>query len=129
MKPITPSGTRTRLISRPDGRRVASTVSPTGSGSAAISRSPKAIVSMRASVSVSRSRKARGTPAARARSRSERLASRMAPVFSSRPRAICVSASFFVRVEQRASAREAARAARAFVSTSVFTSMSALRPT
>src|SRR6267142_912504 len=129
MKPMTPSGTRTRLISSPDGRRVVSTVSPTGSGRAAISRRPIAMVSIRASVRVSRSRKARAAPPARARSRSTRLASRMAAVFSSSPRAICARASFFVRVEQRASARAAARAARAFVSTSVFTSMSALRPT
>src|SRR2546421_212846 len=85
MKPITPSGTRTRAISRPVGRRHASTVSPTGSGSAAISRRPAAMVSMRTSVSVRRSRKARGTPVARARSRSARLASRIAGVFSSAP--------------------------------------------
>src|SRR3972149_2725283 len=40
MKPITPRGTRTREISRPFGRRHDSATVPTGSGSAAISRSP-----------------------------------------------------------------------------------------
>src|SRR5262245_6259784 len=123
MKPITPSGTRTRAISRPFGRRHASTVSPTGSGSVAISRSAAAMVSTRTSVSVRRSRNARGTPAARARSRSARLASRMAAVFSSRPRAICRSASFLVRVPHSASARAASRAARALLSISVLTFM------
>src|SRR2546428_5680146 len=123
MKPMTPRGTGTRAISRPLGRRQASTVSPTGSGSAAISRRPAAIVSMRASVSVRRSRNARGWPAARARSRSARLASRMAAVFSSSPRAICSSASFLVRLPHSARARAASRAARALVSTSVLTSI------
>src|SRR5437879_5773723 len=61
MNPMTPSGTRTREISIPLGRRHDSTTVPTGSGSAAISRSPCAISSMRASVSIRRSRKARAT--------------------------------------------------------------------
>jgi len=87
------------------------------------SRRPVAIASIRASVSVRRSRKARVAPVARVRSRSARLASRMAAVFSSSPRAICCKASFLVRVEQRASSRAASRAARALPCTSVVTSM------
>ena len=67
MKPMTPSGTRTREISIPFGRRQASTVSPTGSGSAATWRRPAAISSMRASESVSLSMKAEVSPAARPR--------------------------------------------------------------
>ena len=126
MKPMTPSGTRTRAISSPLGRRHVSTVSPTGSGSAATWRRPAAISSMRPSVSVSRSTKARACPAARARSRSARLASRIAAVFSSSPRAIWASASFFVRVEASARTRAASFAAFAFVSTCAAASMLAL---
>src|SRR5262245_38360896 len=118
MKPITPSGTRTREISSPFGRRQVSTTLPTGSGSAAICRRPVAISSMRLSVSVSRSRNARGWPSARARSTSARLASVSAAAFSSRARAICASASFLTRVVQSASARAPSRAARARASTS-----------
>src|SRR5258706_276849 len=71
----TPIGTRTWAISRPFGRRQALIVSPTGSGRAAISSSPRAIASMRSGVSVRRSRKAALSPAARVRSTSARLAS------------------------------------------------------
>src|SRR5689334_20952461 len=122
MKPMTPSGTRTREISMPLGRRHDSTTVPTGSGRAAIWRSPWAISSIRDSVSVRRSRKARAWPLARARSRSARLASSSAAVFSSRARAICASASSFTRVPHTASVWAAARAARAFDSTSRLTS-------
>src|SRR5882672_8960267 len=115
MNPMTPSGTRTREISMPLGRRHDSTTLPTGSGSAAISRSPCAISSIRASVSVRRSRNARATRP-RARSRSPRFASSSVSVFSTSPRAICMSASFFVLVGQSASARAAPRAARARIS-------------
>src|SRR3972149_5987438 len=51
MNPTTPSGTRTRAISMPLGRRQTSTVFPTGSGSPATRRSPAAISSTRPSVS------------------------------------------------------------------------------
>ena len=98
MKPMTPRGTRTRAISTPLGRRQTSTVSPTGSGSPATCRRPTAISSIRASVRVRRSSEARVSPADRARSRSARLASSTAGVFSSSPRAICCRASFFARV-------------------------------
>src|SRR5262245_52265477 len=123
MKPMTPRGTRTREISRPLGRRHVSTTWPTGSGNAATWRSPCAISSIRASVSVNRSRKARVRPLPRARSRSARLATRRASVFSSRPRAIWVRASFLTLVERTARATAASRAARALPATRLFTSM------
>src|SRR6266404_1177205 len=125
MKPTTPRGTRTREISMPLGRRHDSTTVPTGSGSAAIWRRPLAISSIRASLSVRRSRKARVRPLVRARSKSARLAPSRADVFSSRARAICASASSFTRVPHTASAWAAARAARAFDSTSCLTSIPA----
>ena len=53
--PITPSGTRTREILSPFGRSQDAIALPTGSGRAAISSSPRAMASTRASVSVSRS--------------------------------------------------------------------------
>src|SRR5436309_5043727 len=126
MNAITPSGTRTREISRPLGRRQDSTTVPTGSGSAAVSRSPCAISSTRASLSASRSRNARATPRLRARSTSARLASRSAAVFSTSPPAIRTSASFLIFVGQSASVRAASRAARAFASTTARTSMAIL---
>jgi len=122
MKPITPSGTRTREISIPLGRRHESTTAPTGSGKAAISRRPCAISSMRDSVSVSRSRNAFATRP-RACSTSARLASSSTWLFSTRPRAICCSASFFVLVGHSAIARAAARADRARASMRAFGSM------
>src|SRR5437867_1453750 len=78
---------------------------------------------MRASVSVRRSMNARVRPFVRARSRSARLASSSAALFSSSACAIWASASSFTRVPQTASACAAARAARAFDSTSCLTSM------
>src|SRR5215470_6109933 len=122
MKPITPSGTRTREISMPLGRRHDSTTAPTGSGRAAISRSPCAISSIRDSVSVNRSRNALATRP-RARSTSARLASSSTWLFSTSPSAICCSASFFVRVGHSAIARAAARAARARASIRAFGSI------
>src|SRR6266566_503404 len=133
MNPITPRGTRTREISMPLGRRHDSTTAPTGSGRVAISLNPWAISSMRDSVSVRRSRKALATRP-RARSTSPRLASSSTWLFSTRPRAICCSASFLVLVGQSAIARAAARAARARVSMRAFgsilipSSMGAPRP-
>src|SRR4029453_12715724 len=128
MTPPTPSGTRTREISIPLGRRHASAVSPTGSGRAATWRSPAAISSRRLSESVRRSMKALASPADRARARSERLASSTRAIFSSSPRAICWSASFFARVEASASARAASLAARALPVTWANTSISASSP-
>src|SRR5437899_22621 len=122
MNPITPRGTRTREISMPLGRRHDSTTAPTGSGRVAISLNPWAISSMRDSVSVRRSRKALATRP-RARSTSARLASSSTWLFSTRPRAICCSASFLVLVGQSAIARAAARAARARVSMKAFGSI------
>src|SRR5438105_4249991 len=78
---------------------------------------------MRASVSVRRSMNARVRPFVRARSRSARLASSSTALFSSSACAIWASASSFTRVPQTASACAAARAARAFDSTSCLTSM------
>src|SRR5436309_9686568 len=123
MNPATPSGTRTREISRPLGWRHDSTTAPTGSGRVAISRSPWAIPSIRDSVSVRRSRNALLTRP-RARSTSARLASSSTWLFSTSPPAICWSASFFVFVGQSAIARAAARAARARDSMRVFGSIS-----
>src|SRR5258705_6057078 len=123
MTPITPSGTRTREISTPLGRRHTSTVSPTGSGRAATWRTPAAMSSMRESVRVSRSTKARGSPLTRARARSGRLASTVVPAFSSSARGLRRSASFFTRVVASPSARDASLAARAFTAPSVATSV------
>ena len=106
----------------PLGRRDVSTTAPTGSGSIAISRRPWAISSIRDSVSVRRSRNAFATRP-RARSTSARLASSSTWLFSTSPRAICWSASFFVFVGQSAIARAAARADRARVSIRVFGSI------
>src|SRR5437764_12021514 len=78
---------------------------------------------MRASVSVKRSMNARVRPFVRARSRSARLASSSAALFSSSACAMWASASSFTRVPHTASAWAAARAARAFDSTSCLTSM------
>ena len=62
MMATTPSGTRTRWISSPLGRRHPSSTSPTGSGSVATWRRPAAIPAMRASVRRSRSSGASSMP-------------------------------------------------------------------
>ncbi len=66
-----------REILSPFGRSHEAITLPTGSGSAAISSSPRAMASTRASVSVSRSMKEAGRPAASAALRSEAFVSRM----------------------------------------------------
>ena len=112
MMPITPSGTRTREICKPFGRVQVAMTSPTGSGSAAISRKPFAIAATRASFSISRSMKAASRPLPRAASTSLRLASRMASAFASILAAMASSAAFFFSVDASASSRAASRAKR-----------------
>src|ERR1700756_1851865 len=107
---ITPIGTRTCEISRPLGRRHFAITSPTGSGRAATSSTPRAIASIRASLSVSRSTNAPAMPAARARSRSAVLADMIAPRCSRSIEASLSSAWFFRALGHKASARAASRA-------------------
>ena len=76
MIPTTPNGTLMRPTWMPVGREWTPVISPTGSGRAAISASPWAIASIRASVSSRRS--ARAASSARPASRSRRLAARSA---------------------------------------------------
>ena len=66
MIPTTPNGTRSWRSSSPLGRVEPRTTSPTGSGSAAVCRSPSAMPAIRSAVRVSRSIRAVAVPAARA---------------------------------------------------------------
>src|SRR5215813_7803040 len=111
MMPTTPSGTRTRSITRPLGRRQLATTAPTGSGSAATSSKPLAIASMRRGSSSRRSRKAALTPLLRAASRSRSLALRMAAVCALTSPAAAASAAALAAALICASARAALRAA------------------
>src|ERR1700682_6354957 len=108
--PTTPSGTRICPTWMPLGRTLSSLISPTGSASAAISRTPSAIAATLAATSVSRSTNAASLPAARAAATSSALAA--SRLFSSRmiASAIASSAAFFAAVGARARARDAARA-------------------
>jgi hypothetical protein len=62
MKKITPKGTRTFRTSNPLGRIVPWITSPTGSGRAATSSSPRAMASIRGGVSFNRSTSASVKP-------------------------------------------------------------------
>src|SRR6478672_10321811 len=86
--------------------------SPTGSGSAAIARTPSAIALTRPSSSARRSSSAASSPFARPASMSRALASRISAVRASSAPAIACSAASLVPVGSAASAREASRAAR-----------------
>ena len=108
----TPSGTRTLRISRPLANRRPSMTSPTGSGRATMSRTPRAIAAIRAASSARRSISAAESPASRPASRSRALASRMSPVRRSSASATASSARSLVAESRVASSRAAARAAR-----------------
>ena len=76
--PTTPNGTRTWRISSPLASVPPRTTSPTGSGSAATSRSPWAMAPSRSLVSRRRSIRLAGVPDASARTTSSALATRIA---------------------------------------------------
>src|SRR2546423_1111789 len=78
--PTTPKGTRTWRSSSPLGSVDPRTTSPTGSGSAAVCRSPSAIAAIRWSVSVSRSIRWSAVPLSRAAATSAALAARITGV-------------------------------------------------
>src|SRR6476660_6777770 len=86
--------------------------SPTGSGSAAIARTPSAIARTRPSSSASRSSSASSSPAARPACMSSSLASRISPLRSTSACAIDSRARSFTAVLNVASARDASRAVR-----------------
>ncbi len=73
MMPMTPSGTRTRWMRRPFGRVHSASTVPTGSGSAAMSSTPRAIASTRAASSCSRSSIARAESGGRRRAHVARV--------------------------------------------------------
>ncbi len=75
MIPITPSGMRMRPTRMPFGRPHIRTISPTGSGNAAISSRPAAVCSITLSERVSLSSIAADKPAALPASRSFRFTS------------------------------------------------------
>jgi len=110
MMPITPSGTRILPSWMPEGRRLMSLISPTGSGSAATCSRPAAMDSMPFSSSVRRSISAGSRPAARASSRSCALAASSSARRARISAAIAIRAAFLAAVEAAASTREAARA-------------------
>src|SRR5690349_8635680 len=112
MMPMTPSGTRTRAMSRPLGRVHCATVVPTGSASAAISSTPRAMPSMRLSSSASLSSIAPERPLARAASMSRTLAANNSALRERNDAAIFASARFFAAVLASASAAAAATASR-----------------
>src|SRR6266403_462278 len=94
----------------PLGRNLSSLISPTGSGNAAISRTPSAIAATLDASSASRSTNAASLPAPCAAATSCALAD--SRLLSSRmiARAIASSAAFFAAVGARAKRRDAARA-------------------
>src|SRR5512147_764092 len=110
MMPIRPIGTRILPTSMPLGLRHIFKTSPTGSGRAATSRSPSAIVLIRSGVSVSRSIMALERPFFSDSARSLRFSEMRSPDFCSRPSAILNSALFFISVEMLARTRDAALA-------------------
>ncbi len=113
MMPITPSGTRTREISRPFGRVQRAITWPTGSASAAISRKPRAIAATRSGVEPEPVEK--GRIAALALRRLEILAVGLDDLLGLPSRSAPPSApgaSFFASVDASASSRAASRARR-----------------
>ena len=113
MTPITPNGTRTLRMRSPLDFVHSASVSPTGSGRAATSRTPRAISWIRDGVRSKRSRMASARPEL---SISSRFASKIAFSLASRAAAIDNSSVFFSLVESRASLAAAARARRSFCS-------------
>jgi hypothetical protein len=110
MMPMTPSGTRILPTVMPDGRRLRSVISPTGSGSAATCSRPTAIASMPLADRVRRSIIDGSRPLARASARSRALASRSCAARARISAAIARRALFLASVEAAATLREALRA-------------------
>ena len=108
---ITPRGTRTLRTSSPPRSRQPSITSPTGSGSAAIVRTPAAISATRRRSSDRRSSRAKDSPLSCPASRSRAFASRIAAVCSMSASAIACSARSLTSESTVASARDARCAA------------------
>jgi hypothetical protein len=108
------------------GSRKPSITSPTGSGSATISRTPAAIAATRRSSSASRSIRAGDSPLSRPASRSRALASRISPTRASSAAAIASSAASLRAELVAASPRAAALAARQMSETEVGEEMAAM---
>ena len=122
---MTPSGTRTRSIRMPFGRRHAAKTVPTGSLSLRMTSRPAAAAAMRSASSVSRSRKAGVAPADFASATSSALAARIAGCARRMALAMAASASFFCAAGASARVRAARRAARP-ISRMVASSLSVL---
>ena len=93
--PITPKGTRTLLILRPLGRVKVSMISPMGSSSAAIWRSPSAMAAILVSVRARRSKSPSCMPFSFPAFISFSLAERISSVWESKASDACSSALFF----------------------------------
>ena len=113
MMATSPMGTRRRIIFSPFGRSHASVTSPTGSGNLATSSQATAIASRRPWSRRRRSVIAGARPLAWAAARSCALAARMAGSAARRACAAARRAWSRVAVEERATERAAALAARA----------------
>ena len=111
--PMTPMGTRTFFIRRPLGRVHSRMTSPTGSGSSATWRRPRAMSATRFSLSMRRSSISSLMPFARSRSMSALLAVRTSAQRASSASAMASRASFFSFVVSCAVAVLAAFAAAA----------------
>src|SRR3990172_9450222 len=107
---MTPSGMRILPTCKPLGRRHILTISPTGSGRAAISLSPFPMAWMRAGFRAIRSSRALESPAALAKSRSLGFSPKIASLSPSSRSAIRSKARFFSSEESLASRREASLA-------------------
>ena len=110
MMTITPIGVETLRSFSPLGRTRSSSTRPTGSGSAATSRKPRAIAAMRRSSSRSRSSIAADRPIPAPASRSRALASLMAAAPGSSASAIASRQTFFSALVSLANSRDAALA-------------------
>ena len=119
MMPMTPIGTRTLRIKRPFGLVHSLMTSPTGSGSSATWRSPRAISATRFSFSMSLSSMSGLMPFALSLSMSAALAASTSAHLSSSASAMASRAAFFCSVVSWATAIPAALAAAA-LSMSVF---------
>ena len=115
--PTTPIGTRTWRICSPLASVEPRTTSPTGSGSAATSRTAWATAATRCGSRASRSSRPCGIPPVLPRSRSSSFAATIRSVASTRPSASACSAASLSARDSSASRREAVRAARAAVTT------------
>ena len=110
MMPITPSGIRMRPTRSPFGRTRTFSTLPTGSGSAATSRSPASMSRHFDAESSRRFTRGSATPLRRASARSSALAARMRAFAASSRSAARSSQASFSRVESSAIRSEAARA-------------------